>query len=441
MNDYILYWMQQSQRAEYNKALSYATEIANKDNLKVLVVFCLTENFKDGNLRSYQFMLEGILETCNKLRKKGYLFELVIGDITKALEEYIRNAKEVVCDVGYLRFQREWRKGIKEFCDKHEKKCHLIETDLIIPVEEASDKQEYMAWTLRKKISKKIDKYLEHSPVEDLKNRATSKENCNDINIEKVLDSLSIDKSVLPSKKFSGGYSQAKKKLDYFLENNLIKYSRSQSPANEFTSELSPYLHFGQISSLEIALKVKNIEKDTEDEKMLESIEQFLEQLIVRRELAFNYVYYNDKYDSFSHITSDWAYKTMDKHVSDTREYIYTLEELESSETHDLYWNAAMDEMKKSGYMHNYMRMYWGKKVIEWTKDYKKAYKILIYLNNKYFLDGRDPNSYTGVAWCFGLHDRAWKERPIFGKIRYMNKNGLERKFEMSKYVERVKEL
>ncbi|MFW6029646.1 MAG: deoxyribodipyrimidine photo-lyase [Halanaerobiales bacterium] len=398
MKNYILYWMQQAQRVEYNSALSFATELANKESLKVMVVFCLTEKFKDANLRSYQFMLEGIQETCKDLRKRGYLFEIVIDEIPKGLEKYIINSKEVVCDVGYLRFQKEWRTKVKLLCEKHNKRCHLIETDLIIPIQEASGKQEYMAWTFRKKIKDKIDKYLEIKSLNKLKNKADLNNDCSDINFEEVLDNLSIDRSVLPSKKFIGGYSNAKEKLNNFLEHRLVKYNLSQSPANEYTSEISPYLHFGQISSLEIALEVKRLKNSSNDKTLIESIDQFLEQLIVRRELAFNYIYYNDKYDSFAHITSEWAYKTMKNHLSDTREYVYSMKELESSETHDIYWNAAMDEMRKSGYMHNYMRMYWCKKIIEWTEDYKTAYEISIYLNNEYFLDGRDANSYTGVA-------------------------------------------
>ena len=161
----------------------------------------------------------------------------------------------------------------------------------------------------------------------------------------------------------------------------------------------------------------------------------------MRRELAFNFVYYREGYDAFETMTNPWAYRTMDLHNGDVRPYLYNLEALENFATHDIYWNTAMKEMVITGYMHNYMRMYWCKKIIEWTPNFKKAYETAIYLNNKYFIDGRDPNSYTGVAWCFGIHDRGWRERHVFGTLRYMNAQGLKRKFDMEKYIERVDKL
>jgi deoxyribodipyrimidine photo-lyase len=170
-------------------------------------------------------------------------------------------------------------------------------------------------------------------------------------------------------------------------------------------------------------------------------MDDFIEELVVRRELAINFIYYNKKYDEFDSMTYDWAYKTMEEHVEDKREYIYSLEDLENYNTHDKYWNASMKEMVHTGFMHTYMRMYWCKKILEWSPDYKTAYENSLYLNNKYFIDGRDPNSFTGIAWCFGKHDRAWKERPIFGKLRYMNANGLERKFDMQGYIDRIEKM
>ncbi len=153
-----------------------------------------------------------------------------------------------------------------------------------------------------------------------------------------------------------------------------------------------------------------------------------------------NFVFYNQNYDSFDGLP-EWAKKTLKEHEKDRREYIYTLEELENAETHDPYWNAAQEEMRIKGKMHGYMRMYWGKKILEWSKTPEDAFKIALYLNNKYELDGRDPNGFTGVAWCFGKHDRPWKERQIFGKIRYMNAKGLKRKFDADGYAEKIKRL
>ncbi len=201
-------------------------------------------------------------------------------------------------------------------------------------------------------------------------------------------------------------------------------------PTKECVSNMSPFLHFGQISPLHIALRVSETDSPGKD--------AYLEELIVRRELSVNFVFYNKNYDAFEGLP-EWAKKTLKEHEKDPREYVYTLEELENAETHDPYWNAAQREMTLRGKMHGYMRMYWGKKIIEWSRTPENAFKTAVYLNNKYELDGRGPNGFTGVAWCFGKHDRPWKERPIFGKIRYMNANGLKRKFDADGYVAKIR--
>lgn len=253
-----------------------------------------------------------------------------------------------------------------------------------------------------------------------------------------MLNSLADD--ILPKEKFSldgnfiGGEEEAIKRLNFFIKNNLKNYSKS-SPENSFSSRLSPYLHFGQISPTYIYNKIIRV-KGFKEQK-----ENFLEQLLIRRELSFNFVYYNKNYNKWEGITYPWAYNSLFLHKDDKREYIYTKNELENSKTHDLFWNAAQKEMVYTGFMNSYMRMYWAKKIIEWTLSPKEAYKIIIYFNNKYLYDGRDPNSYAGVAWCFGKHDRAWKERNIFGKIRYMNENGLKRKFNMDIYLKKINKL
>ena len=162
----------------------------------------------------------------------------------------------------------------------------------------------------------------------------------------------------------------------------------------------------------------------------------FLEELIVRRELSVNFIYYNKNYDSYDALPP-WAMATLQKHKSDRRDYLYSLREFDEALTHDIYWNAAQNELLRTGKIHNYMRMYWGKKIIEWTESPEQAFDFMIYLNNRYALDGRDVNSYTGIAWCFGKHDRPWKERAVFGTVRYMNENGLKRKFDMSGYLKK----
>ncbi|MGC9362125.1 MAG: deoxyribodipyrimidine photo-lyase, partial [Candidatus Syntrophosphaera sp.] len=220
----------------------------------------------------------------------------------------------------------------------------------------------------------------------------------------------------------------------------------------DIQSGLSPYLHFGQISALEVALRVMeyaeipafeaaNLIRDKSDLDPLQAgVASFLEELIVRRELSCNFCYYNEDYDNYNSIPL-WARKTLNDHLGDARPYDYSLEELETARTDDPFWNAAQQEMLRTGKMHNYLRMYWGKKLIEWIPEPETAFGLMLYLNNKYLLDGRDPNSYAGVAWCFGKHDRPWQERDIFGKVRYMNANGLKRKFDMQGYLEKVRGL
>lgn len=222
--------------------------------------------------------------------------------------------------------------------------------------------------------------------------------------------------------------------MQEFIENSFDAYRKNRNrPQTDDVSYMSMHLHFGQISPVEIALEIQNSGAPQEE------IDAYLEELIVRRELAMNFVLYTPDYDSFFSLPG-WAKETLEEHKKDEREYVYTLRELERSRAHDLYWNAAMTEMRETGYMHNYIRMYWGKKILEWTQDPEEAFRRTLYLNNRYFLDGRDPASFANVGWVFGQHDHGWKERPIFGKVRYMSANGLERKARPQQYVQKVKE-
>ncbi len=432
---YILYWMQQSQRVEENHALIYAIEKANKYNLPVLVQFCLVDDYPQANLRHYTFMLEGLLEVKKRLNELNIKFIFSIGKIPEKIIELGKNASILVVDKGYLKIQKLWR---KELCNSLEVPIVEVDTDLVVPIEIASDKEEYAAYTIRKKITRKLDDYLFPStlPLPELSslnlNIDTEKFN----SVKGILEKINLDRSLEKSPYFTGGYTQAKERLENFIENKLDKYDTlGNNPDLDYTSTLSPYLHFGQISPVEIALAVRNSNKNKE------GISVFLEELIVRRELAFNFCYYNENYDNYKGLKANWIYETLETHIGDKRLYTYTLEEFELAKTHDIIWNACQKELIKSGDMHGYMRMYWGKKILEWTDTPKKAFEYAIYLNNKYALDGRDANSFTGIAWCFGKHDRPWFERDIFGKVRYMNDNGLRRKFNVEKYIEKVNDL
>ncbi|HQL03491.1 MAG TPA: deoxyribodipyrimidine photolyase, partial [Synergistales bacterium] len=292
----------------------------------------------------------------------------------------------------------------------------------------------------RPKIHRLLDDYL--VPLTSTRPRRQAREGVRDSLLPRaplshLLDALPLDRSVSPSSLFQGGAREGRKRLRSFIENDLVVYGDQRNdPSVERGSGLSPYLHFGQIGPLEVALTVREAPGIPEKAK-----EAFLEEMIVRRELSANFVFYNPRYDTYEGALPAWSRATLEKHRHDPRPYLYGLQELENAATHDLYWNAAQEEMVKTGRMHNYMRMYWGKKIIEWSASPEEAWDTALYLNNRYELDGRDPNAFAGIAWCFGKHDRPWAERPVFGQVRYMNQKGLDRKFCMKAYLSRVASL
>jgi deoxyribodipyrimidine photo-lyase len=424
--------MQSSQRAEDNWALSYAIEKANTLGLPIIVYFGLTTEFPEANSRPYWFMLEGLKEVCAALQKLGIRFVIKQGSPPQGLIGLSKKASEVIVDRGYLRVTKEWYNYVAE---RVQAPLIQVEDNVVVPVEETSQKEEYSAATLRPKLLAKLNQFLD-LPPQILPKKPSLDMEIDSVplaNLEKMFADLQIDRSVNISKYFQGGTTRAKKLLDLFIENNLWIYEREgNNPENNCASYLSPYLHFGQISPIYIAIQILRTNASISH--------KFLEQLIIRRELATNFVHYNTNYDSFLCLPQ-WAKKTLTTHSGDQRNYIYNLRELESAQTHDAYWNHAQKEMVLTGKMNGYMRMYWGKKIIEWTKNPAEAFKIALFLNNKYEIDGRDPNGYAGVAWCFGKHDRPWKEREIFGNVRFMNKKGLERKFNMNSYLKRINSL
>jgi len=430
---YVLYWMQQSQRASFNHALEFAARRANEHGQGLIVGFGLTDAYPEANERHYAFMLEGLAEVCETLHARGIKFVMRRGEPDEVALALADDASMVVCDRGYLKHQVRWRKRVASEAGK----CVVqVEGDAVVPVDVVSDKVEFAARTIRPKIGKRIDDFVEAISATRLKTSSLPLKVTGDIdpgNPDTVLESLDIDRSVGRVTRFRGGTSRARRQLSAFLRTHLKGYEEARNdPASPQCSQLSPYLHFGHISPVEVAHKTRGARGTTKAD-----VAAFLEELIVRRELAMNFVRFHRDYDSFRCLPY-WARKTLARHQGDKRPHRYTRTELEDADTHDVYWNAAMREMLKTGYMHNYMRMYWGKKVLEWCNTPQYAYSTLLHLNNRYFLDGRDPNSYANVAWIFGLHDRPWTERPVFGKVRYMNASGLERKFDIDAYVEWV---
>ena len=424
---FFLYWMQSSQRVEYNLALNYIIEKANEHGKNVLVAFVLTD-YPDANLRHYDFLIQGLKEVKAKLEKKNIRFIVLKGDPVKTISEISNNSSLLVTDRGYLKHIINWRENISKNIDIP---LIQIEDNVLLPVEMVSDKEEYSAATLRRKYNKILEEFDEELKFQDYKG-SYIEDDFDEIDLSDYKKYLELDESVKPVE-FQGGHDKGLEIFQEFLKNKLKKYSEMRNdPAYDYQSNISPFLHFGMISPIEINELLKKFSGEEKDD--------FFEEAFVRRELARNFCFYNKNYDSFECITG-WARDTLKEHEKDEREYVYSFKEFENGKTHDKYWNTAQIEMVKTGKMHGYMRMYWAKKVLEWTEDASTAYDYLIRLNNKYELDGRDENGYTGVAWTFGKHDRAWTERKVFGKTRYMNANGLKRKFDIDKYVQKIKDL
>jgi deoxyribodipyrimidine photo-lyase len=431
---YVLYWMQQSQRAAGNPALEYAIGEANRLGLPLVVGFGLMAAYPDANRRHYAFMLQGLQEVERALGARGIGFVVRRGRPDEVALGLAAGAALAVCDAGYLRHQKQWRATFAR-----EAPCRVtqVEGDVVVPVELASDKQESAARTLRPKLNRVWDAWLtelDELPVDQRGCELRSELELSDL--ETILDRLGLDDSVPPVRRFTGGTSAARERLQGFLEHGLEGYARGRSePAAMQCSLLSPYLHFGQISPVEIALRVQGARAGVADDRAA-----YLEELIVRRELAVNFVHFNHHYDRYDCLPA-WARRSLEAHTGDRRDHSYSRSRLEGAGTHDRYWNAAMREMVHTGYMHNRMRMYWAKKILEWSPSPEAAYATALHLNNRYFLDGRDASSYANVAWTFGLHDRPWPERPKFGKVRSMMASGLERKFDMVAYLNLVERL
>ncbi len=430
---YVLYWMQQSQRAELNHALEYAVHRANELSQPLLVAFGLMDDYPEANRRHYHFMLQGLADVEAALTKRHIPFVVRRGNPPDVALRLAGDASLLVCDRGYLRNQREWREQVAQ-----EAPCAVVqvESDVVVPVELVSDRQEHAARTIRPKITKHLDRFLVPLARTTLKDTSkpskTTGEDLSDV--DALLDSLHLDDEVPVVPLFTGGTSAGVKVLREFLKDRFDVYAEHRNqPQTDDVSHMSKYLHFGQLSVVHIALEAQK-------QPASENRDDFLEELIIRRELPMNFVYYQPRYDSYSSLP-DFAKKTLSEHEDDPREHRYTRAELEDAETHDEYWNAAMREMRATGYMHNYMRMYWGKKILEWSGTPQHAYATALHLNNKYFIDGRDANSFANVAWVFGQHDRGWTERDVFGKVRYMNAAGLERKADPKAYVEKVDRL
>ncbi len=427
-NGPVIYWMSRDQRVHDNYALLFAQHLAVKNNRSLGVVFNLVPDFLEATIRQYGFMLKGLAEVEKELAAYNIPFFLLSGDPVKELPRFIKNnnASILVSDFDPLRIKRKWKKNAAEKID-----IPFYETDAhnIVPCRYVSGKQEFAAYTIRPKIHRYLPEFLAEFPrLRKMKKSEGFASALTDW--DRAYKNLNVNKDVKEADWIKPGEQNALQALKSFLENRFDKYAEERNdPTKDAQSNLSPYLHFGQLSAQRIALEVKKYGGNPESEKA------FLEELIVRKELSDNFCFYNREYDSFTGFPG-WAKETLNQHKDDKREFVYTKEQFENAQTHEDLWNAAQNELIKTGKMHGYMRMYWAKKILEWTNTPQYALNVAIYLNDKYELDGRDPNGYTGCAWSIGgVHDRPWTERDVFGKIRYMNRNGAKRKFDIEAYV------
>lgn len=413
----IIYLMSRDQRVEDNFALIYSQEYASSKKLELEVIFILRK--KDNILKKhYKFMIDGLSKVSNILYEKNIHFYIFYSN-----EEFFNFLDNSSIDSIFTDFSP--LKGPKSLYKKIIKlgyKFYIVDTHNIVPVFKASLKQEYAAYTIRPKILKLKDQFIiEPQKIEYHKYNKYVK----NLSFDKIYKYIGISEYIT---EFKSGEDEAKIVLEEFLDRIDLYNKYRNDPTKNVLSNLSLYLHYGQIYSLRVILEIKKL-------RLENNAKSFIEEILIRKELSDNFCYYNSNYDSYKGLPT-WGKQTLEKHSTDKREYIYSLKELESSSTHDPLWNAAQYEMVKKGKMHSYMRMYWAKKILEWSKDYKKAIKYAIYLNNKYEMDGRDPNGYTGILWSIGgLHDRSWVEREIFGKVRFMNYSGAKRKFDVDKYI------
>jgi len=420
-----LYWISREQRIEYNFALLKAAEYAEKNSLTLVVAFCVAPEFLGATPEAFAFMGDGLMELDAAFREKNTPFRLLYGNPPKEIADFAIaiEAEAIFCDFDPLRIKKAWQEELKEaFVGS----IYEVDSHNIVPARVVSGKKEFAAYTLRPKINRLLPSFMQPAAIYPMRQaKQTPFEN-----------DYSFFKNLPRNSYFKSGRIAATLRLDEFLKTKLDGYAAYRNdPTKDYQSELSVYLHFGQISSLEIAIRVKEANSNEQ------SKEAFLEELIVRKELADNFCLYCEDYDN-EKAAEPWAKANMQITDEEPREYIYCIEEFENAKTHDELWNAAQKELKIKGKIHGYMRMYWAKKILEWTPSAKEAFRVAVSLNDRYALDGRDPNGYAGIAWSIcGVHDRAWPPRKIFGKVRYMNYNGCKAKFSIKSYIQNIESL
>jgi deoxyribodipyrimidine photo-lyase len=435
----IVYWMQRSQRGRDNHALDIAVTIANELNLPVVAYFAAISNFPHANLRHYAFLQQGLPDIAADLAARN------IGFIMRRApncdhEEFFAdvNAAMVIGDENPMREPERWRQHL---ADTLTIPFWTVDSDVIVP-SKLLEKAQFSAGVARPRLYRALPEFLQ--PFENPHAAHSWQRPRNlrhdDIHADITHGWQDFDRTCKPVDAWHGGHRAALKRLNLFTTKLLETYDRDRNhPELDGTSALSPYLHFGHIGPVTIALAVDAAAK--KHPHLQPARDSYFNELIAWRELAVNFVRYQPDYDNPA-CADNWARATLAEHDQDPREKLYKLPQLENAETYDDLWNAAQLQMLHHGWMHNYLRMYWAKKIIEWTPNVRIAMRVAIYLNDRYFLDGRDPNGYAGIAWSMlGKFDRAWFDRPIFGKRRYMSGASTGKKFDSKLYIQQMKSL
>lgn len=424
----VLYWMSRDQRVHDNWSLFYALQKAAETRSALHVVFSVAGGFLSASERQFDFMLKGLQETEKALHRFRIPFHLLSGCPTDTVPVIVRDLKAglLVCDFDPLGIKQEWVRTIAECVDIA---MHEVDAHNIVPCRTAyPERAAFAARVIRRPIMSRLHGFLSEYPAIPVQDYP---EDLPDNDWDRHFHNIAHLEKPGPVPGIRPGYSAGMTHLDRFIHRQLNGYEASASnPEADNQSGLSIYLHFGQISAQRVALEVLRAGYPESS--------AFLEQLIVRRELSDNWCLHTPKYDTTAGFP-EWARKTLDAHRHDPRLFLYSMTELENAVTHDPLWNTAQREMVWTGKMHGYLRMYWAKKILEWMPDPETAHETAIHLNDRYSIDGRDPNGYAGIAWSIGgVHDRPWSERPVFGKIRYMSDRGAMRKFDIGKYIDRV---
>lgn len=424
----VVYWMSRDQRIDDNWALLHAVDEAHVRKEPLVIVFCLVDEFLGAAPIHIHFLIAGLRDVEDRASRLGISFVLLKGHPGLVIPSFLEEigASLLIADFDPLRLKRAWKRDV---CDSITIPCHEVDAHNVVPCWIASPKQEYAARTFRARMSKLVHIYVSDFPtIEPMAQTLDFPDNT-----WPALPVLTTRNEMRQAGMWVAGGKPALERMHYFIDNGLQHYPEQRNdPTTDGQSGLSPWLHFGHISAQRIAWEAIHHGGPRAD--------VFLEELIIRRELTDNFCFYNEHYDSFEGLPS-WAKRTLDDHREDPRDYLYTPEQFERAETHDPLWNAAQREMARNGKMHGYLRMYWAKKILEWSPTPEEAIDTAIWLNNSGECDGRDPNGYVGILWSIGgLHDRPWFERPVYGKIRYMNDNGARRKFDVAAYIEQQQE-